>query len=185
MTRIPENKPNLMQMMSQERTLQTQVLIQDYLNQSEVQKQIKNMIGRQQRLTVNIDDLRQYNPSLAGLVLQDPVELIKLFQDQLNQSIRSLQESAQGKGEKAHLQQQGPIFPRKVQMYYVNFEGNFGRNYVTPRGLKADLMNQFVAVNGIVTRMSIVKPKIQTSVHYCDATKRGLVKHYFDQFNLN
>lgn len=70
-------------------------------------------------------------------------------------------------------------------MYYVNFEGNFGKNYVTPRGLKADLMNQLVAVNGIVTRMSIVKPKIQTSIHYCEATKRGIVKHYYDQFNLN
>lgn len=32
--------------------------------------------------------------------------------------------------------------------------------------------------------MSIVKPKIQTSVHYCDITKRGLIKTYNDQFNL-
>ena len=32
--------------------------------------------------------------------------------------------------------------------------------------------------------MSIVKPKIQTSVHYCEATKRGLVKTYNDHFNL-
>ena len=32
--------------------------------------------------------------------------------------------------------------------------------------------------------MSIVKPKIQTSVHYCEATKRGLIKQYNDQFNL-
>lgn len=70
-------------------------------------------------------------------------------------------------------------------MYYINFEGNFGRNHVTPRGLKADLVNQYVAVNGIVTRMSIVKPKIQTSVHYCEATKRGLIKTYNDHFNLN
>ena len=70
-------------------------------------------------------------------------------------------------------------------MYYVNFDGNFGRNHVTPRGLKADLINQFVNVDGIVTKMSIVRPRIQTSVHYCDATKRGLVKNYNDQNNLN
>ena len=37
-------------------------------------------------------------------------------------------------------------FPSKVQVYYVNFEGNFGKNHVTPRGLKADLINSFVAV---------------------------------------
>ena len=71
-------------------------------------------------------------------------------------------------------------FPKKVQVYYINFEGNLGKNHVTPRGLKADLVNQYVAVNGIVTKMSIVKPKIQTSVHYCEATKRGLIKTYND-----
>jgi DNA replication licensing factor MCM3 len=33
--------------------------------------------------------------------------------------------------------------------------------------------------------MSLVQPKIQTSVHYCEATKKGLIKHYDDKFNLN
>jgi len=47
-----------------------------------------------------------------------------------------------------------------------------GQNYVTPRGLKSVLLNELVQVQGIVTRMSIVKPKIQTSVHYCEATKK-------------
>lgn len=66
----------------------------------------------------------------------------------------------------------------------MNFEGNFGRNFVTPRGLKANLVNQMVTVQGIVTRMGMVKPKIQTSVHYCEATQKGIVKNYKDQFNL-
>ncbi len=76
-------------------------------------------------------------------------------------------------------------FPKKLPVYYVNFEGNFGRNHVTPRGLKAELVNKYVAVNGIVTKMSIVKPRIQTSVHYCEATKRGLIKQYNDNFDFN
>ena len=32
--------------------------------------------------------------------------------------------------------------------------------------------------------MAIVRPKIQTSVHYCDTTKKGLIKHYADDTNL-
>jgi len=32
--------------------------------------------------------------------------------------------------------------------------------------------------------MGLVKPKIQTSVHYCEKTKKGLIKHYHDQYNL-
>mmetsp|Transcript_8754 Transcript_8754/g.11607 ORF Transcript_8754/g.11607 Transcript_8754/m.11607 type:complete len:112 (-) Transcript_8754:2128-2463(-) len=75
-------------------------------------------------------------------------------------------------------------FPTKTMKYYVNFEGNFGANFVTPRGLKANLLNQFVSVRGIVTRMGMVKPKVQTSVHYCETTKKGLIKHYSDQTNM-
>lgn len=33
--------------------------------------------------------------------------------------------------------------------------------------------------------MSVVAPKIQTSVHYCEATKKGLIKHYDDKYNLS
>ena len=32
--------------------------------------------------------------------------------------------------------------------------------------------------------MAIVRPKIQTSVHYCDVTKKGLIKQYCDDTNL-
>jgi len=32
--------------------------------------------------------------------------------------------------------------------------------------------------------MGLVMPKIQTSVHYCEQTKKGLVKHYNDNTNL-
>ena len=71
-----------------------------------------------------------------------------------------------------------------MQTYYVNFEGNFGKNYVTPRGLKAKLINNLVQVQGIVTKMNIVRPMIQTSVHYCEATKKGFVKNYNDKHNL-
>lgn len=41
-----------------------------------------------------------------------------------------------------------------------------------------------VTVQGIVTKMSLVQPKISTSVHYCEATKRGSIKNYNDVANL-
>ncbi len=55
---------------------------------------------------------------------------------------------------------------------------------MTPRGLRATLVNQFVSVQGIVTKMSLVKPKIQTSVHYCETTKKGHIKNYYDPNNV-
>lgn len=33
--------------------------------------------------------------------------------------------------------------------------------------------------------MGIVKPKIQTSVHYCENTSRGHVKNYNDLYDIH
>jgi DNA replication licensing factor MCM3 len=118
------------------------------------------MLGRSNRLNVSMDQLRQINPMLAQLVLTNPLKGIKMFEDQLNQTVIVMQDDAtDGKGgnEKVMITDQ---FPKKTVMYFANFEGNFGRNHVSPRGLKADLINQYVNVDGIVTKMSIVYPRI-------------------------
>ncbi len=174
-------------MQSDAEKLQMQEMVQDFLNHQDSQKKIRGIIGKGNRLTVNMDELRQHNPRLAQFVLRDPLFAIKMFQDQLNQTIKGMQEDAtNGKVNNEKMAQAvDNQFPKKTQVYYVNFDGNFGRNHVTPRGLKADLINQFVCVDGIVTKMSIVRPRIQTSVHYCEATKRGIIKTYNDTNNLS
>jgi len=120
------------------------------------------MLGRSNRLNINMDELRTFNPRLAQFVLRKPLEAIKMFQDQLNQTVKGMQDDAtHGKGGmNSEKTAQADQFPKKTTVYYVNFDGNFGRNHVTPRGLKADLINQFVNVDGIVTKMSIVRPRI-------------------------
>lgn len=146
------------------------------------------MIGKGQRLSVSIDEVRQFAPKLSQYITKNPIEGIKMFEDQLNQTVQGMQEdqmSGKQNSEKTAATSSDIHFPKKLLTYYINFEGNFGKNYVTPRGLKANLVNNFVQVQGIVTRMSLVQPKIQTSVHYCEATKKGLIKHYDDKFNLN
>ena len=105
-----------------------------------------------------------------------------MFEDELNQSIRALEQEE--KNEKTQVQSSDVHFPKKITTYYVNFKGNIGRNYVTPRGLKSNLVNEMVQVQGIVTKITFVRPRIQTSVHYCEATKRGLIKNYNDKYNL-
>ena len=157
-------------------------VVQQFLKKTENQKRIKEMIGnRQKRLNVNIDEVRQFKPDLAGFIVRSPIEAIQMFEDLLNLEITDAQGNA---GQQSEKQQTDTKFPTKVAHYYVNFEGNIGKNYVTPRGLKSTLVNKFVQVQGIVTRMSIVSPQLQTSVHYCEATKRGTVKHYRDKHDL-
>ena len=143
------------------------------------------MIGKRQRFSVSVDKVRQFAPKLSHYITKNPIEAIKMFEDSLNLTIKGMQEdNGKQNSEKTAATSSDIHFPKKVMTYYVNFEGNFGKNYVTPRGLKANLVNQFVQVQGIVTRMSVVAPKIQTSVHYCEATKKGLIKHYDDKYNL-
>lgn len=117
------------------------------------------MIGKGQRLSVNIDEVRQFAPKLSSYITKNPIEAIKMFEDSLNQTVKGFVED-NGKSEKTAANTNDICFPKKVPTYYVSFEGNFGKNYVTPRGLKANLVNNFVQVQGIVTRMSIVQPKI-------------------------
>jgi DNA replication licensing factor MCM3 len=164
-----------------------QELAQEFMNNDEVVKRIRGIMGRGSRLNVNIDEIRTFNPKLANFVVKHPIEAIKMFEDHLNGQVRTMQEDGNnGKmgGEKQALQQTDAYFPKKILTYHINFEGNFGNNFVTPRGLRANLVNEMVTVQGIVTRMSLVQPKMQTSVHYCEATKRGTIKNYSDENNL-
>lgn len=157
----------------------------EFMNLPEVKKRIRDMIGKNNRFNVSIDEVRHFHPKLSQFITKNPIDAIKIFEDSLNQTVRGMKEDhGKGNSEKQQAQSSDVHFPKKVEIYYVNFEGNFGKNYVTPRGLKANLVNQFVQVQGIVTRMTMVRPKIQTSVHYCEATKKGLVKHYNDKYNL-
>lgn len=72
-----------------------------------------------------------------------------MFESQLERSVQDLKDDQQkgGNSEKQALANANDkAFPTKVKKYYVSFEGNFGANHVTPRGLKANLVNQFVSV---------------------------------------
>ena len=67
-------------LMERER-LEMAQLATDFLSQNTNEKKLKNMLGRQSRLSVNLDDLRRFNERLADFVLRHPIEAIKIFED--------------------------------------------------------------------------------------------------------
>lgn len=69
--------------------------------------------------------------------------------------------------------------------FLVGFEGSLGGNEVTPRGLLASLLCEMVAVMGIVTKCSAVRPKVVKSVHYCPATNEVMAREYRDGTSLD
>jgi len=50
------------------------------------------MIGRGTRLNIDIDEVRKFNPRLSNYIKANPIEAIKIFEDQLNQTVRGMQE---------------------------------------------------------------------------------------------
>jgi DNA replication licensing factor MCM3 len=69
--------------------------------------------------------------------------------------------------------------------YFVGFDGAFGGHTVTPRALNTNLLRCMVNVEGIITKLSLLKPKLVTSVHYSDGKKsnkpaRRIVRQHRD-----
>jgi DNA replication licensing factor MCM3 len=69
----------------------------------------------------------------------------------------------------------------KTRDLQVGFEGSFGSNLVSPRGLLSSFLNSLVEVEGIVTKCSSVRPKLVRSVQYCAQTKAYRVLDHRDE----
>lgn len=66
-------------------------------------------------------------------------------------------------------------------MYYCAFVGAFGEYSCNPRTLTSTHLNRLISLEGIVTRCSLVRPKIIRSVHYNEAKDEFLFRTYRDQ----
>ena len=75
--------------------------------------------------------------------------------------------------------------PKVLEYFEVTFSGSFGIHAVSPRGLLSNFLDWLVSVEGIVTKVSVVRPKVKKSVHYCKATKKHVMRRYRDATSLD
>ncbi|XP_071941700.1 DNA replication licensing factor MCM3-like isoform X2 [Antedon mediterranea] len=127
---------------------------------------IKN---NQYRLIVNINDLRRKLPKRAQRILEESHEEIIAFQRALKELVASADTA----------------YSKQHEEFFVGLEGSFGAKHVTPRSLSARNLGNLVCVEGIVTKCSLVRPKIVRSVHYCQATKKTMERKYTDLTSLD
>jgi len=120
----------------------------------------------QTRLIVNIDDLRDYNREFADGLLRQPIEFIPAFDDALLSVIKQLFDQDKHEIEN--------------KTYRVGFSGSFGDHHVSPRTLQAAHLGKMISLEGIITRCSLVRPKMLKSVHYCPETHLFHVREYRD-----
>ncbi|KAH8997474.1 MCM2/3/5 family-domain-containing protein [Lactarius akahatsu] len=120
----------------------------------------------QTRLPVNIDDLRGYRRDYADGLLKQPVDFLPAFQEALINVIQQAHDD-----DKHDIEGKG---------YGIAFNGSFGDHHVSPRTLRASHLGHMISLEGIVTRCSLVRPKMLKSIHYCPDTQRFHSREYRD-----
>ena len=66
-------------------------------------------------------------------------------------------------------------------MYYCAYVGSFGEFSCNPRTLSSIHLNHMVSLEGIVTKCSLVRPKVVKSVHYNEKKNIFRFREYRDQ----
>ncbi|XP_071403849.1 DNA replication licensing factor MCM3 [Pithys albifrons albifrons] len=144
--------------------------LDDEEDQGIYQGKVRDMISDNQcRLLVNINDLRRKNERRANRLLSHAFEELIAFQRALKDFVASVDAT----------------YAKQYEDFYIGLEGSFGSKHVSPRTLTASFLSCIVCVEGIVTKCSLIRPKVVRSVHYCPATKKTIERRYTDMTSLD
>ncbi|OCK84202.1 DNA replication licensing factor MCM3 [Lepidopterella palustris CBS 459.81] len=131
------------------------------------------MLNRgQRRLTVSLDEIRAHNREMSDGLLNQPMDFEAAFDQALKNIVKTL-----------------PNRPARESednvMYYCAYIGSFGEHSCNPRTLSSPHLNHMVSLEGIVTKCSLVRPKVVQSVHYNEAKQKFHSRTYRDQTMSN
>ena len=150
-----------------------------FLTQSDVSEVYRTRMGQlaespvcgTYRLLVDMADLRAYNAELCNRLMRGPVP-----------HMRAAEEAFKGVMVGDFPEKE---FRDESAEFKVGFVGSFGAHHVSPRALLSRFLGQLVCLEGIVTKMSVVRPKLVMSAQYCAETNRHHVQHFRDWANLD
>ena len=139
------------------------------LGRPSYRRAIIEMLNRQtRRLIVNLDEIRTHSSELATGLLMQPFDFCPAFDQALKNIVAAL-----------------PSRPREESgedvLYHCAFVGSFGENATNPRRLGSSHLNRMVSMEGIVTKCSLVRPKIVKSVHWNEKKNIFHYRTYADQ----
>ncbi|KAB5577770.1 MCM2/3/5 family-domain-containing protein [Coniochaeta sp. 2T2.1] len=126
----------------------------------------------QRRLVVNIDHVRDHNAAIADGLLNDPFLYTQAFNHALKEIVKTVPQARADQTD-------------NEVMYYCAWAGSFGLHACNPRTLSSQHLNQMVSIEGIVTRCSLIRPKVVKSVHFNEAKNQFYFREYLDQTMTN
>lgn len=113
------------------------------------------------RFMINLDSLRNFNQSLTSNLIQKPTIYLPACEEAFKTSLIENFSDGDMKTSSNH----------SVRLF-VGISGAFENGAISPRKLLASRLGQLVSVEGIVTKVSLVRPKLETAVMYNPAAKR-------------
>ncbi|CAA9960615.1 DNA replication licensing factor MCM3 [Pyrenophora teres f. maculata] len=120
------------------------------------------------RLTVSIDEIRSHNREIADGLLNQPFDFSEAFNIALKQVVGTFTDRPKSE-------------TSEDVVYYCAYIGSFGEYSVNPRTLSSNQLNHMVSLEGIVTKTSLVRPKVTKSVHYNETKQKFVARAYEDQ----
>lgn len=144
--------------------------LDDDQDQGIYQSKVRDMISENKaRLIININDLRRRNEARAAKLMNNAFVELLAFQRALKDLVASVDAT----------------YAKQYEEFFIGLEGSFGSKHVSPRTLTSRLLGSMVCVEGIITKCSLVRPKVVRSVHYCPATKKTMERKYTDMTSLD
>ncbi|KAI9783784.1 MAG: MCM DNA helicase complex subunit [Geoglossum umbratile] len=123
------------------------------------------------RLIVSLDEIRAHNRELADGLLQQPFDYVPSF----DQALKNIVTAIPGRPARETADD---------TVYYCAYTGSFGEFACNPRTLSSSHLNRMISLEGIVTRCSLVRPKVVKSVHYNEKKQIFHFREYKDQTNI-
>lgn len=135
------------------------VKFKEFLNTHKSGVSVNNVNGDISRVIVNINEVRQFSKELCNAILNEPMTYLPVFEEEIGNEEYSGNVSGNVR---------------------IGFEGAVGSNQFTSRALRSSSLSKMVCVEGIVTSVSLVRPKIKKSVHYSSVKNVFYEKEYRD-----
>lgn len=123
------------------------------------------------RVDVQNYRLRAWNATVQRQLLEHPTEYLPGLQDAVREHVAASEELAPALA---------AVGADAAEELLVGVRGEFGDLELSPRELGSSHLGRLVKVYGIVTRCSLVRPKLVRSVHYCPDTGATLTREYRD-----
>jgi len=119
-------------------------------------------------IQVSLDEIRSHNREIADGLLNEPFDFTEAFDTALKSVVATFTDRPKAEtGDDV--------------VYYCAYIGSFGEYSCNPRTLGSNQLNHMVSLEGIVTKTSLVRPKVVKSVHYNENQRKFHVRQYQDQ----